>query len=65
MRNLKRRVAKIEERFGVGRDDENIEFSLNDGQIVQTSHGKLTEILAEIAQRPRCLPQVPEGVEHE
>jgi hypothetical protein len=65
VQNLKRRVARIEDRCGIGRDDEIVEFPLGDGRIARTTHGKLAEILAEIAQHPRRLPQFPEGVEHE
>lgn len=51
MQNLKRRVAKIEERFGMGRDDEIVELPLPDGRIARTTRPALDGFLAWLKAR--------------
>ncbi len=51
VRNLKRRVDKIEERFGVGRNDEVVELPLPDGRIARTTRRALDGFLAWLKAR--------------
>jgi hypothetical protein len=49
MGNLQRRVKSVEERFGMGRDDEVVEFRLNDGTFcMKLTRGAFTRIVAEV-----------------
>ncbi len=63
MQNLKRRVGKIEEEFGMGRDDEIIEFPLGDGHVIRLTHRQRKEAWDQATCSNNRF--VPGGVEHE
>jgi hypothetical protein len=48
MGNLQRRIKSVEERFGMGRDDEIVEFTLNDGRGIRLTRGQWNRIIAEV-----------------
>ena len=45
MQNLKRRINKIEEKFGISGDGEIIEIPLDNGQIFRSTQQELNEFL--------------------
>lgn len=63
MSNLQRRVKSVEERFDMGRDDEIVEFRLNDGTLcMKLTRGQWNRIMADVMganTKPR-----PEGARH-
>ena len=63
MQNLKRRVGKIEEKFGMDRDDEIIEFPLGDGHVIRLTHREWKEAWDQATRSNNRF--VPGGVEHE
>ena len=63
VKNLERRVARIEERFGMGRDDEIIEFVPHDGQVFRLTRREWKKVWDEATGSNNRF--VPGGVEHE
>lgn len=51
MQNLKRRITKIEEQFGITGDDEIVEMPWPDGTIHRTTRRKLDEFLEWLKDR--------------
>lgn len=45
LHNLKRRIGRIEEQFGISRDDETVEIPLDHGQIIRSTRRDLNEFL--------------------
>jgi len=61
--SVESRLRRIEKQLGIDRDDEIVEFPLNDGEVVRLTRRAFREILDDVMNRDNRF--VPEGVKRE